>query len=512
MMTSDGYERFGDIGRFALDMCLIDDPDPQDRAPRDSVGSWGRWRLWVAGVNLCEYDLAVQSEAPERCDAATWYLAPLFRWLLKNWVPLLHEERLPALGKASEGPHARGAYLQALSLFGDEERFAPWQNWASRHSLRWAAEGGVLPDVFLRRVGDDIEISWGDRLTPGGEAATFAADDGVAHVAVADVAAPLEATLQWFLRRPGLSAKSWMTPLRQAGKCRASVKPTALLSWFLDGQVEEGNLTKLFRETRQRLGARANELAALPHAELFVPEFAPIAAMFGTLSPEINREAGVRLMAIAANASEQARLQRPIDAMVENRPAWTARSPWSDGYRLAQELHDVGEIGTPDDRVEVAGFVERIGVAILRERLGGRGPRGVALAADDLAPTIVVNNDHAANQRTGGTRFTLAHELCHLLHDRDRARRITHSSTPWAPAVVEQRANAFAAMLLMPPELMHRTLDYVPGVKGIDRFVEAARRMDVGVRAVIQHAANIDAITEEERDDLIGDLDMASTL
>jgi Zn-dependent peptidase ImmA (M78 family) len=511
MMTNEGYERFGDIGRFALDMRLIDDPDPEGRAPRDSVGSWGRWRLWVAGVNLCEYDLALPGGELERCDAATWYLAPLFRWLLKNWVPLLHEERLPALGKASEGPHARAAYLQALSLFGDEERFAPWQNWASRHSLRWAAEGGVLPDVFLRRVGDDIEISWGERLTPGGEAATFAAEGGVAHVAVADAAKPIEDALQWFLHRPVLSVKPWMTPLRKAGKSRASVKPTTLLSWFLDGQAEEGNLTRLFRETRQRLGARADKLAALPHAGIFVPEFAPTAAMFGTLSPEISREAGARLMAIAANASEQARLPRQIDALVENRPAWTARSPWSDGYRLAQDLHDDGEIETLGDHVDVARFVAQIGVTIHRERLGARGPRGVALAGDDLAPTIVVNNDHAANQRTGGTRFTLAHELCHLLHDRDRARRITHSSTPWAPAVVEQRANAFAAMLLMPPELMHRTLDSVPGAKGIDRFVEAARRMDVGVRAVIQHAANIDAITEEERDDLIGDLDTAST-
>ena len=45
-------------------------------------------------------------------------------------------------------------------------------------------------------------------------------------------------------------------------------------------------------------------------------------------------------------------------------------------------------------------------------------------------------------------RFTLAHELCHLIHDRGYGARLAIASGPWAPADVEQRANAFAAMLL----------------------------------------------------------------
>lgn len=46
--------------------------------------------------------------------------------------------------------------------------------------------------------------------------------------------------------------------------------------------------------------------------------------------------------------------------------------------------------------------------------------------------------------------MTLAHELCHLLVDRSKAAPLMIASTPWAPAEIERRANAFAAELLLP--------------------------------------------------------------
>ena len=94
----------------------------------------------------------------QRQEHVTWYLAPLLRWLATVWTPLLHEERFPnAVRRACD---ARSTYVSVASTqMDDAEIFAPWQAWAARHGLRWAAEGGLVPDVFMRRLGDDIEVA-----------------------------------------------------------------------------------------------------------------------------------------------------------------------------------------------------------------------------------------------------------------------------------------------------------------------------------------------------------------
>ena len=105
-----------------------------------------------------------------------WFLAPLFRWIVEHWMPLLHESRLPPGGRRGDSRprSARGAYLAMLESTGDDvDRFSCWQEWAVRHSLRAASEGGILPDVFFQRMEDEVEISWGDRIQPGADAADF---------------------------------------------------------------------------------------------------------------------------------------------------------------------------------------------------------------------------------------------------------------------------------------------------------------------------------------------------
>ena len=71
----------------------------------------------------------------------------------------------------------------------------------------------------------------------------------------------------------------------------------------------------------------------------------------------------------------------------------------------------------------------------------------------------------------------IGHELCHLLHDRSFGSRLVIVSGPWAPRAIEQRANAFAAWLLMPPSLV--TLAIAETVLGsiLDR---ASRRLQPG--------------------------------
>ena len=499
MANEGGFQRFGQPDRFALDLRLLPDPDGDAAAPAASVGSWGQWRLWARGINLTEHRLSLASGQVVRQEHVTWYLAPLLRWLAAVWTPLLHEERLPSLVRRATD--ARAAYLSVASTQMDNaEVFAPWQDWAARHGLRWAAEGGLVPDVFLRRLGDDIEISWGDRWQPGGEAAEYVIEPGVAHCDVTDVAAALDDVLVWTVKEQAWRAHAWHQPIRRRVAARpqqgASDTP---LAWYLDGKPRPGRLTRLFREGARCFGAKGRFLLHPSFAAHAMTRLSPAAAMFGALSPRISDDAAVRLLAVAASNRDTVNIKRPIEQHVRNSPAWRSTEPWADGYQLALDLLDDLDVTDRSGPFDLDALLERWQVVRKDETLDQDGPLGVTLAGPGLVPTIVVNMDHATNQHEFGKRFTTAHELCHLLHDRDQAQRVAHSSTQWAPLAVEQRANAFAAMLLMPPGAVRSAFSPRSRRASLAEVSAMARELKVGLRAAIQHLANLGHITDEDR-------------
>jgi Zn-dependent peptidase ImmA (M78 family) len=503
MLSNDGYERFGTPGGFTLDLRLVPDPDPEATAPMASAGSWGQWRLWANGLNLTEHVLTIGKGEAVKQDCVTWYLAPLLRWLAGNWAPLLHEERLPSLVRGAQT--ARDAYLAMAATRMDDARvFGPWQAWAKRHSLRWASEGGMVPDVFLRRLGDDIEFSWGDRWQPGSEAANYVIDPGVAHCGVTEVATAINAALAWADGHASLKAHSWHQKFHRDVAARGrSNAADACLAWYLDGQEAAGQLVDRFRQAVTGLAGTAGDFLHYTFQTHALTRLAPAVAMFGALSPRISREAATELLAAAISCRRSAVTQHPIDEFVDNEPAWLAQKPWEHGYELALQLLDELDWDASNLPIDLEAILDRLGVARHDKHLGVDGPLGVALAGSEIGPAILVNSDHAQNRHGHGRRFTLAHELCHLLHDRDRARQVTHTSTPWAPVVVEQRANAFAAMLLMPQAAVRNALPQLGADVELADVQDMAQRLEVGLRAAIQHLANIGEITGDDRERLL---------
>jgi Zn-dependent peptidase ImmA (M78 family) len=113
-------------------------------------------------------------------------------------------------------------------------------------------------------------------------------------------------------------------------------------------------------------------------------------------------------------------------------------------------------------------------------------------------------------ETTGRLRFTLAHELCHLLFDREMGQRLAIVSGPWAPRNIERRANAFAAMFLMPPSLVSRAIADAPDPINTLAGIEAvAERLHVGVIATIHHLYNLTLMDDSERDALLSQLGSA---
>lgn len=152
------WQRFGDPSRFAIDIEFLPDPHNGRGASPAQAASWGAFRLWVRGRNLCEHRARDALH-----DAATWYLLPFLTWLAENWDPLFHEQRLP---EAMQPKSARHAYLGAVrATLGDpdphvEHRAIAWQQWCSVMACGRAAKAAC----FRTSLSDACSIS---RSSPG---------------------------------------------------------------------------------------------------------------------------------------------------------------------------------------------------------------------------------------------------------------------------------------------------------------------------------------------------------
>lgn len=500
--VEERFQIFGERDIFALEVQHI----PRlvrGAEPEDCKDSWGKWRLWVADVNLCELRLKTEEGLIE-IDEVQWFLAPFFRWIVDNWMPLLHEKRLPhGVGRSRS---ARAAYLSMLESAGDDfDRFTPWQYWAQRHSLRAASDGGIVPDLFIQRIDDNLEFSWGDRIQPGAEDAMFVMENGVAQASVDAVAESLLSAVNWFLKEHEKNSSTWAEELRLQWK-RVICEPTAttMLSWYLDSSSKPGPLTKKLQAAAKKLKKPlelmdSNQTTNTPWWGSLSPEV----AMFGDLSPDISPDAALSLLTEYFNAQADDVDGDFLPNLVSDQPAWRTVSPWDNGYSLALDVLDQVDPAPSASNTRIENMLHSLGIQVREVNLGEQGPRGVAFAGDNLRPTILVNLDNVRNSPRG-KRFTLAHELCHILFDRSRARPLTHTSTPWASPSIEQRANAFAAMLLMPPrraQLIRARKDHKDLKEAVGRLAD---KLKVSRAALRQHLANIHEISENELEFLLG--------
>ena len=189
---------FGDPAIFEISLAWFEDPEPMSTRPVEVGWSSGDMRIVVAGQVLTTHTWPAVPQ-----DRVRWYLAPVFRWLAASWTWLLHEERFAwndnqALAAAPAVSEALRRHFGAADR--DDSPYPAIQSWWARHALRAADASALYPDLVVRRLEDDVELSWTRRppvSAPDGFA--FALTPGVAVVPVNAVAEPLWEALAWFL-------------------------------------------------------------------------------------------------------------------------------------------------------------------------------------------------------------------------------------------------------------------------------------------------------------------------
>lgn len=511
------WERFaGDTDAFALRLAFASDPDEGQGIDRETGSSWGSFQVWVRGRNLCAH-----READEDIASVHWYLLPLLEWFAGNWDALLHEERLPVKNAGESAWESLQATCFPPPAIEDDEDKASawegaWQDWWFRHALQAAEEGGLFPDVVFRRLRDRVELSWGSvrsagmpdhyRFTDSGPGLALLEPQAVAealHEVLSQAAQYLLASMPDSRRIKALNRK--LRDVNATDKTREEARERRL-AWLAGlGTTGRGVRAGWRRAMRRLSGLEAKPRQALLEASetpLVVTGSCHAALMFGSLAPEV-READVQEIARATvglytpkgESGKACEIVRA--APIEE----SASPPWEQGYDLAEEVHEHfdGRFER-EDAVDVEGLIAALGVRIDELKLSDTGVRGVAIAGPRHRPGIFFNGRHGANDRAAGRRFTLAHELCHLLFDREQGRRLAVASGPWAPRAIEQRANAFAAMLLMPTSLVRRCVAEltVPLATG-EGINQVAQRLRAGRLSVLHHLTNLGFVDEVDR-------------
>ncbi len=115
---------------------------------------------------------------------------------------------------------------------------------------------------------------------------------------------------------------------------------------------------------------------------------------------------------------------------------------------------------------------------------------------------MAINPSFAHGEAPEVRRFSLAHEFCHLLVDRERATSLAIASGPWAPRDLEQRANAFAAAFLVPSplvgELVRGSTSHAPR----DVAGHVAKELEVSFTSAVDRLRNFGVLTPSEADRL----------
>jgi Zn-dependent peptidase ImmA (M78 family) len=516
------WEKFaGSTDVFAIRLSFSPDPDEGVAIDRDESASWGRLQLWVKGQNLCAH-----VDQGEFIQGVHWYMLPFLEWVANSWNPLLHEERLPNRNIGDNAVESLAITRNAPALASEvdiSEWDQEWYDWHQRHSLRAARNGGLFPNVLFRRLRDQIEVSW-DGALPAGTPAGFRFNlaQGSEQLNPEDVAGPLyDVTFEAvrYLRKFAPGSVRLESVYETLLEVPNSNQRDIRLGWLADLPIPENATDRLKRRSAEQLkwswerltevlqtlshGPALSAALAADDTPLVLVGSCQAALLFGSVSPKISESDVYTLGDVLIRQYSRSRSgDDALEILSEDVPADRGSQIWEQGYDLAESLHDV--LNLTGDWVDVRQVLRRFGIQELRRDLKDTGIRGCSIVGPHHKPTIVINRSWRYSRSPAGVRFTIAHELCHILYDRSRGRKLAVASGPWAPRTIEKRANAFAAMFLMPPHLIeHAVADSPDPITELAGVKAVARKLHVSVVAAIEHLCNLTLMTEIERDELL---------
>lgn len=132
--------------------------------------------------------------------------------------------------------------------------------------------------------------------------------------------------------------------------------------------------------------------------------------------------------------------------------------PYDQGYALAQLLRTELGVVSMTGRVDPGEILDAWGIPVTEFDLDCREIDAVACWGSGHGPAVFVNLQGEHARTAAGRRNTLAHEICHLLVDRDGLLPAAEVLGGRVSDRIEARAKSFAAELLLPREVAGRLM------------------------------------------------------
>jgi len=399
--------------------------------------------LFVAGEPVWGVD--TEDEQP---DPLEWNWADLLALLARAWPWLALEEQYPFDLTLRDPRGLRDAAEQRWADSSKQVRSREQEQlyrFLRRHDLSEGLGGVILPSVMLMREGQQMWLATENRSE---------------RFELGRVLGCLEAIGNGIAQR-----------LRGAEDAQAG---SIVAVW----EGRQARMQKRRVTIQSGLDARtleavqgdrpANEFWEVDEGSLDDTELLAVArSSGGELSLDQKQSVLERVRASTrSDAGELDALSREARGQLAN---WSTREDFKQGHELAVWLRErlglaTDERAEPHDLLQSWGIpVEELALSKSIEALGVWGPRH--------GPALFVNPEGLRSASMHGRRATLAHEICHLLVDRERALPMAEVLGGASPSRPERRANAFAAELLLPQSAAARVVQSEDSIRAaLDRL------------------------------------------
>ena len=158
--------------------------------------------------------------------------------------------------------------------------------------------------------------------------------------------------------------------------------------------------------------------------------------------------------AILSNIKSAPRVMTPIlddlsSEAVEELERSQLKMPNEQGRLLAEWLRGKPDIIANDGLVYPESILRKWNVSLTEFKLRSQNIDALCAWGPKHGPTVLINRNGRLSHFPTGRRSSLAHEICHLLVDREGSLPVAEVFGGEVPKVPEQRANAFGAELLL---------------------------------------------------------------
>jgi hypothetical protein len=367
-------------------------------------------------------------------EGVHWDWIELLEFLVSSWHYLVYEEAYPVNLNPSHPGKLRTlasrrweTMSESLSLEEEEEVYC----FEGCHDLADGLNGIFLPTVFLLREGNKMWVGTEEKyylLCSFAETRQTLEDlgnlIGQRLEELTDPRAQL-ALSQWRNRDKNLSPEQ-----------RIAV------------------VTGLSKEELQELQANNTleqfwEYPAANQASFEITELQAAARMMrGKLSIANMQTVLERIRSIQlVNTPELDKLSQRAVAFLQNH---AEEEFYEQGYHLATWLREQLNLNS-HGKVAPKALLTQWGVWVQElEELPEKGLDAIACWGPRHGPAVLLNLKSLRNQKPSGRYATYAHEICHLLVDREGSLPLGEIFGGHLPGGAERRANAFAAELLLP--------------------------------------------------------------